>query len=367
MNVLDATVMSYRPLSAAIIGLYSAGVRAALVSGRPGIGKTAMAQPIAEGASLKHIFQLKLAHHDVPDVAGIPVPNHENKRTYFYPSGDMLPDSDLKGGCLFVLDEIGDCNISQQNLACQLVFENRLHHWRAPERTFYLLTSNRVSDRSGANRIVTKLGNRVAFFTLEPTVQELFDYGVVNGWNPILLAFLKQHGNERINPNNEGPTFFNSFDPNDPAQIVTPVFASSRTYEMASDYMNWTERANNAPDDAMVMSTLAGVLSTPVAAKLAAYRKVAHEMPDPDLILKNPKGVPMPKKQEVMWSLTLTLVSKLDKKTFDNAYLWMGQAAAEYLALFARIAFDTKVKELAGPSFNKMLADPRLKQMFTSK
>lgn len=26
---------------------------------------------------------------------------------------------DLKGGCLVVLDEIGDCNVAQQNLACQ--------------------------------------------------------------------------------------------------------------------------------------------------------------------------------------------------------------------------------------------------------
>lgn len=366
---MDASILSYDATIAAGTRLYKSGVKSLLLLGPPGIGKTAMKTVLAQAIGVQHIFQIKLAHHDVPDVAGVPVPHENDKRTHFYASADMLPSTDLKGGLLFVLDEVGDCNVAQQNLACQIVFEERIHNWLAPPNTYFLMTSNRVEDRSGANRIVTKLGNRVATITVAPTPDELFMYGAKNGWNPTLLAFIKMHGAERINPNNNkvnAPTFFNSFDPTDPAQAAKPQFASSRSYEFTSRYLNYIDVEYPGLENGTVLGEMAAIVGTPVASRFVGFRQIAHTMPDPELIL-NGKKVKYPEKQEVLWSLTLTLTSRVKKDQVKHLYAWLDQGPDEYLALAARLLFDTRAAELSGPDFHKLMMSPKLKAMFTEK
>lgn len=364
----DASVMNYQAALAATCRLFNSGIDAVMLLGPPGTGKTAMRHEIATRCNLRNEFIIKLAHHEVTDVAGVPVARDDTRRTHFYPSADMLPPEDLTGGLLFTSDETGDLNISQQNLLCQMVFEKRLHNFEFPQRTKFFLTSNRVSDRSGANRIVTKLGNRVASITLAPTPDELVTYGAANGWNPMVLAFVKMRGGERINPSDNrenAPTYFNSFDPTDPAQMAVPQFASSRSYEFCSKYLNYVDEHEPGLDVGTMVGDMAAILGTPVASSLAAFRKIANTMPDPNAILAG-KLVPYPSKQEVLWALTLTLVSKVDKKSMKHLYAWLDRGPEEYLALAARILFDTKLGVLAGPDFNAMIQSPKLKAMFSN-
>jgi len=363
----DASVMSYNAALAAIVRLYKSGVDAVLLLGPPGTGKTAMRHEIAQRTGLAHQFMIKLAHHEVPDVAGVPVARDDTKRTHFYPSADMLPPEGLTGGLLFTSDETGDCNVSQQNLLCQMVFEKRVHTYEFPPNTKFFMTSNRVADRSGANRIATKLGNRAATITLRPTPDELFMYGAKAGWNAHVLAFVKMKGSERINPSDnraDAPTYFNSFDPSDPAQMVVPQFASSRSYEFASNYLHYIDRHEPGLDAGTVVSELAAIIGTPVASALGAFRKIASQMPDPYAILAG-KTVAYPTKQEVLWSLTLTLASKAEKANVKHLHAWLDRGPEEYLALAARVLFDTRASDLAGPEFNKMIMSPKLKAMFS--
>jgi hypothetical protein len=81
-------------------------------------------------------------------------------------------------------------------------------------------------------------------------------------------------------------------------------------------------------------------------------------MPDPDAILAG-KRVAFPSKQEVMWALSLTLASKVKKENVKHMHAYLGQGPHEFLALAARIAFDTRVAALAGNDFNAMIGDPK--------
>lgn len=364
---MDASVMDYPTAEASALRLFQSGIDAVLIDGPPGTGKTAMRNAIAKGLGMAGVFMIKLSHHDVPDVAGVPVPREDTKRTHFYASADMLPPEDGKAR-LVVIDEVGDCNVAQQNLACQMVFELAIHNYKFAPGTKFLLTSNRVQDRSGANRIVTKLGNRCAIITLAPTPDNLFDYGARNGWNPTVLAFLKMHGSEAINPNDTRaarPTYFNSFDPTDPAQMVKPQFASSRSYEFVSNYFNAMDAGTITADFGLMTGDVAAILGTPVASRLVAFRKIAAEMPDPDGILAG-KNVVYPKKQEVLWSLTLTLTSKVAKQNVGHLHAFLDKGPDEFLALAARILFDTKSGELASKDFTKLIMSPKLADMFSA-
>lgn len=365
----DASVLSYEGVVNAAIRVMKSGMQSVLIDGPPGCGKTAMRDQIARGVGLQHQFMIKLSHHEVPDVAGVPVPKEETQRTHFYASADMLPPDDVKGGMLVTCDEAGDCNISQQNLLCQFVYEGRIHNYTFPPNTKFLLTSNRVSDRSGSNRIVTKLGNRVAWYTVAPTPDELFEYGAMHGWNPTVLAFIKMHGGELINPSDKrenAPTFFNSFDPSDPQQMAKPQFSSSRSLEFASNYFNYVDNNEPSLQNGHILGEASGLIGTTVATKLVAFRDVALTMPDPEAILAG-KKVPYPEKQAVLWALTLTLTSKVKKDTVKHLHAFLDKGPHEYLALAARICFDTKVSELSCNDFHAFLQNPKLKAMFANK
>lgn len=365
----DHSIMSYNAALDATVRLFKSGIRAVGWIGMPGTGKSFARKYIAERMGLAHSFMCKFSHHEVPEIAGLPVPDHATRLTHYYPSADMLPPSDLKGGTLWTHDEFTDQNVSQMNLTCQILYENGLHTYQCPEDTYHFLTGNRVSDRSGANRILTKLGNRGALITVVPTTDELFMYGALNGWNPVVLAFIKMHGNERINPSDNreyAPTYFNSFDPSDPMQMQKPQFSSSRSLEFLSQYCNYIDV--HAPDleDGVIISETAAIVGSPTGLKFTAFRKISGNMPDVEGILAG-RRVPQPQKQEVMWSLALTLASRADKKNVGNIYDYLDQGPEEFLAVAARIIYDSKMPGIVGPEMNRMIRSPKLKAMFTGK
>lgn len=365
----DYSVMGYQAAIASTVRLYRSGKRAVAWIGMPGTGKTYAKTYIAKAMGLQHIFQLKLSHHEVHEVAGLPVPDHSDKLTHQYPSADMLPPLDLKGGLLFVHDEFTDHNVPQSNFTCQLVYENGGHNFTLPSDTYHFMTGNRVSDRSGANRILTKEGNRIAIITCIPTVDELFQYGAENGWNPVVLAFLKMHGMERINPGDNrefAPTFFNSFDPSDPAQMLKPQFSSSRSLEALSNYCNYIDQNEPGLGEGDVVGDTATLVGSPTAVKFGAFRKIANNMPDVDGICEG-KRVPMPEKTEVLWSLTLTLASRATKDNLTHIFDYLDRGPPEFLAVFARIVYDTKMPGIAGPGINKLIKSPKLAMMFKGK
>ncbi len=372
---MDATKVSYQQFIPAAADVLASGMNAILVDGPPGVGKTAAAPYIAEKLGYQHIYMIKPGHHDVLDFQGLPVPDHEHKVTRFYPSGDLLPPFNLKGGCLMVLDEAGDSMVPIQNLLCQMVNELGLHSYKFPTPTKFLMTTNRAADRSGANRILTKLANRVAWFTLEPTVNELVMHGMKTGWNPTVLAFLKQRGAESINPDNRVgkggmvniPTYFNSFDPTDPAQLVKPLFASSRSWEFVSNLFNHIDKNKIGIGDPDLMIRTAALIGTAVASAVIPYRSEAAHMPDPDLILAG-KNVPLPTKQTVLWALTMSLVSRVKKNQWKNMDNWMRKLPQkEYRVLAVRMAFDTKAAELIGPDFNATLQEEDMNQAISGR
>lgn len=370
---MDFTCLSYKPLTAAIADIYLSGsFQSVYVDGAPGIGKTWMARYVQTLINVTHRYMTKPSHHETVDFHGLPVPNHTTMTTEMYPSGCLLPDSRLEGGCLLVLDELPDSPTMVQNLCCQLMFEGGLHNYRLPDKTFIFATGNRVADRSGANRIVSKLGNRCAWFTLEPTVQELFDYGVSQGWAPSVLAFLKLRGNDPINPDEKRKghgyvgTYFNSFDPTDPAQSVKPVFASSRTWEATSRLVNYLDRTNPRVSDPDLLSRVASLVGSPVASSYVPFRSEALVMPDPDAIAAG-KNVAHPKKSSVLWVLTISLVTRATKENFENIYKWLeGTNNREFSILFVKMCFDNKATKLISPAFNKVLQLPDVKQALSA-
>ncbi len=91
-------------------------------------------------------------------------------------------------------------------------------------------------------------------------------------------------------------------------------------------------------------------------------------MPDPDAILRG-DNIPVPTKQSVLWSLVITLVTKVQKNNWKHMDAWLKQKGqpAEFRILAIRMAFDTKAAKLIGPDFNATLQEPDVKQALTAQ
>lgn len=369
---MDATTVNYQQCIDTSVDLFKSGMDAVGVLGPPGCGKTTMAVYIQRLLGYKARFIIKPGHHDVVDFGGVPVPMHDSETTKFFPSMDLLPPAAFEGGVLVVIDELPDAMVPNQNLMCQWIFEKGMHGYKFPENTKFFITGNRVADRAGASRLVTKIGNRMAMLTLEPTTDEWVQHGYRNGFNPSVLAFIGKMGNVPINPNDkpkEGrpvPTYFNSFDPTDPTQQITPLFASSRSLEFVSNLINYIDSEKRDMAEGLLVTRVAALTGTPWAMKYVPWRAESLSMPDPDAILRGDK-VPFPDKESVLWTLSLMLTSKATKGTWKYLNNYMKQGPAEYRMLCIRTAFDHHAAKLVGADFNSTMQEPDVKQMMASR
>jgi hypothetical protein len=148
---------------------------------------------------LKHIFMLKMAHHEVPDIAGVPVPKDETQRTHYYPAPTCCPRRSRTNRTSCGSRRGDGLQLGQQNLMCQMVHENRNSQLHLSPEHLSLALPQQGAGPQRCEPIVTKLGNRCAHYTMQPTWTSLFSTVPVTV-EPTLRAFIKMRGEERINP-----------------------------------------------------------------------------------------------------------------------------------------------------------------------
>ena len=136
--------------------------------------------------------------------------------------------------------------------------------------------------------------------------------------------------------------------------------------EFTSKYLNYVDANEPNLDPVILMRDTATMVGTPTGSKLSAFRRIAIHMPDPNAIAKDPDAVPMPKEEEVLWSLALTLVSRADKKNVINFAKYLKRGPKEYFVLFGRQCFDIRYQQTM-PVLNQVLQDPLLKSILLAR
>jgi hypothetical protein len=298
--------------------------RALYVEAKPGVGKTEIAGQAA--AEAKVGFMSIHAPLLQPEDYGLPVPSKDRDTVNFVVAHDKFPlvGSKCPDTGIFLIDELPQADTAAQKILANLIQEREIHGKKLKAGWTIVATGNRAKDRSGANRILGHLGNRVTRVGLEVKLDDWTQWALANAVKTEVVAFIRFR-----------PDFLDCYDPN------LEVNATPRSWvQGVSDNLGIT-----APQSEL--EVFSGDVGEGPASEFLAFLKVFRNLPSPDAILLDPKKIPVPTDLATLYALCGALAHKATRNNLANALTYVRRIPKqEFSALFMKDCISRN-KELA--------------------
>ena len=303
--------------------------------GSVGIGKSAVAnllsQMLADEYKLKlvrdvinpnekqfSVIDVRLSLNESHDLGGLPYLDKQ-----FAQKRAFLGNLPIGGKGLLILDEFAQAHQSVQTIASQLLYERRIGEYKLPDGWSIVCSSNRMSDRAGANKIPTQTIGRVSMIDFQHDFRDWEKWAIENDVLPSVISFLSFRRDALLD-----------WSP----KIDTPQ-ATPRTWVRLSDTFK-----TGIPDDLRVEFFTMDV-GQKWAIEFNDFLTLSEELPSIEDILKNPSKAELPKKGGLNYAVTLALVTTIiqaNKKKvydyFDSALIYLERyPIPEFSVLFIRM------------------------------
>ena len=299
--------------------------------GEPGLGKSASGHRVAAdiaptlGVSPDRVIFANLSHWDTTDMGGIPDLSGDVAR--WKPPALFYALRAGTGPAILILDEAaGDLTLPMQNLLCRLVYDRCAGELALTDSLYLLLTGNRASDKSGANRLSTKLGNRMLQMTIRFSQTAWEAWAHTHGIGADILAFHRWKADTA--PDNLGLT-----NPEDKAPSTAFGFDPSRSINPTP--RAWAEMVNRIDRSlppSLYLKALAGAVTLGPATEFVAFQQYFKELPPIHVIWQQPDAVPVPTSLQGQYALAIYAASHVDRDTFP-ALLTLGQRLHKDLSI----------------------------------
>jgi hypothetical protein len=273
------------------------------ILGAPGGGKSACARDVMEQLNLERVVEFTASLRDPVDVMGTPN-NRDQEYTKWVPPEEFY---NLQTGRVgLILEELSDAPIPMQNALCGVVYDRRAGAINLSKDLFIIATGNRTEDKSGANRITSKLANRTRRFDFVENIDDWTAWALDNDMNEVLIQFL------RFRPN-----LLSDFDAN---RFANPTPRS------------W-ERVNLIPaslPDQLFFDNCAGEVGEGASAEYTGFKRIYEALPNMDALLLDPKGADVPSDPAVLYAITGALARKATKDNFDRVTTYTSRLTPEF-------------------------------------
>ncbi len=323
-------------VSSTLSALLSAG-RPIYLWGPPGVGKSSVVRQAAATLQLG-LVDLRATLLDPVDLRGLP---KLTKDSAVWCPPAFLPRSGT--GVLF-LDELAQAPPLVQAACLQLVLDRRLGEYELPTGWNVVAASNRTEDRAGTHRLISPLLNRFVHLDLEVSADDWQAWAVSASVAPEVRAFLRFR-----------PGLLFQFD----AAANPRAFPTPRSWHSVSDVLTRTPPQ-------LLHAVVAGCVGDGPAAEFAGFLQLYRELPDVDVVLKNPDASPVPREPAVLYALVGALVEKCraDHAPLPNFVKYATRLPDEFALLALRDALSVN-KKLAGlPVVQQWIAQARTKGLF---
>lgn len=275
------------------------------ILGAPGGGKSACARDIVQSLGIENVVEFTASLRDPVDVLG--VPNNTGEYTRWVPPQEFYQLRKGVGRSALILEELSDAPVPMQNALCGVIYDRRAGSLMLEQdELFIIATGNRTEDKSGANRITSKLANRTRRFDFVENVDDWTEWALDNDIDPVLIQFLRFR-----------PGLLSDFDPN---RFANPTPRA------------W-ERVNLIPDSldtALFFDNCAGEVGEGAAAEFTGFRRIYMSLPDVDSILLDPANAAVPQDPATLYALTGALARKSTKDNFDRVSKYLSRMSPEF-------------------------------------
>jgi hypothetical protein len=286
------------------------------ILGAPGGGKSACARDIMSELGLDHVVEFTASLRDPVDVLG--TPNNTGEYTRWVPPEEFYK---LRTGRVgLILEELSDAPIPMQNALCGVIYDRRAGNLQLSEQIHIIATGNRTEDKSGANRITSKLANRTRRFDFQENLEDLTAYALDNDWKTDLIQFLRFR-----------PGLISDFDAN---RFANPTPRS------------W-ERVNLVPDGleaSLFLENVIGEVGEGAAAEYVGFRRIYSQLPNIDALLLDPKNAQVPTDPAVRYAITGALARKATVDNIDRVTAYTARLPAEFAVMTIKDAIKLTPK-----------------------
>lgn len=276
------------------------------ILGAPGGGKSALARDITRslGISPEDTVEFNASLREPTDVLGLPITNGDHSR--WLPPEEFWQLRKGQGRKALILEELSDANTPMQNALCRVIYDRHAGQLELSDGLFIIATGNRTEDKSGANRIVSKLGNRTRKFDFIENLDDWCEWALEHGVRTDLIQFLRFR-----------PGLLSDFKPD---RFANPTPRS------------W-ERVNLIPDSLprdLYFDNAAGEVGEGAAAEYTGFKRIYESLPNIDTVLLDPKKAEVPSDPAVRFAITGALAHRASGDNFDRVAMYLNRLPPEF-------------------------------------
>lgn len=273
--------------------------RPAFIWGPPGIGKSDIAQQVADDSN-RELIDVRLALWEPTDIKGIPYYNADQGKMVWAPPAELPVNEDSTA--IIFLDELNSAPPAVQAAAYQLVLTRRVGTYKLPDGVDIIAAGNRDGDRGVTYRMPAPLANRFVHVEAKVDFEDWLEWATNNNIHPEVVGYIGFAKQDLYD-----------FDPKSAAK----AFATPRSWAFVSDM---------AYDEQLDVDTLglliSGAVGDGLGNKFMAHRKIASKLPTADDILDGKVKDLEIKEISAMYSLTVSLCYELKDRAEKKVKGW---------------------------------------------
>lgn len=308
--------MNINSVKSLIKARHQAGLRRTVhIIGSPGLGKTQCTEQVANELKIGY----KVIHAPLlqPEDYGFPVISGDRKNVDFVVSMQKFPieGSDNPKEGIFCIDELPQTDTSGQKILANLVQTREIHGHRLLPGWSVITTGNRSTDKSGAGRILTHLGNRLTQIHLEVSLEDWITWAFENNVKPEVISFL------RFRPN-----LLNDFKSENEVNPTPRSWAEGVSADLG------------VVDHKLEYEVIKGSVGEGAATEFLAYIKIFRNLPDLDEVLKKPEKASVPKDPATQYALIGALVHRTNETLIDPITRYIRRMPKEFQVYYMKDA-----------------------------
>lgn len=326
-----------------------------LLAGSPGVGKSALAQSIADEYNLL-LIDYRLGQCDPTDLMGFP--QVKNGKAAYAPmevfpmAGDELPLKkaavlDAEGnvvtpevrydGWLLFLDELTSAPRAVQAAAYKLVLDRMVGNHKLHEQVAIMAAGNKETDGAIVTPMGTAMQSRLVHLELDVDHKEWVDWAVGAGVDFRITSFI-----------NYKPDNLYRFDPNHNDK----TFACPRTWGFVDALVSqWP-----AEIPASKRAVLDGTISAGMAHEFMAFCKIFDSLVTVPQIVANPTGIAVPDEPSQNFALAGSIANHADKDNIDELMVFVSRMNMEFQIICLQDLMKRDRTMLQNPNIKAWLA-----------